>query len=66
MMMPMRKVPIFRPVVSGAPFRHWQMDLVDFQPLENQRGNHKATWMMTVMDVFSKYTYLRALKRNAK
>jgi len=35
MTMPMRKVPIVRPVVSGAPFRHWQMDLVDFQALES-------------------------------
>jgi len=65
MTMPNRNIPIVRPIAVGAPFRHWQMDLVDFHRLENKRGNHHAAWMLTVVDAFSKYGYLRALKRKS-
>jgi len=34
MTMPNRNIPVVWPIAVGAPFRHWQMDLVDFTPLQ--------------------------------
>jgi len=68
MTMPNRNIPIVRPIAVAGPFRHWQMDLVDFTRLRFQVGdnhNRGAAWMLTVVDAFSKYGYLRALKRKS-
>jgi len=65
MTIPNRNIPIVRPIAVGAPFRHWQMDLVDFHRLRFQARNHRATWMLIVVDAFFKYGYLRAFKRKS-
>ena len=50
-----KKQPIVRPVYANGPHIKWQMDLVDFQELSTLPGNHGANWMLTVVNVFSKY-----------
>ena len=41
----------------------WQMDLVDVQRLS--RSNHGSKYILTVIDLFSKYAFARALKNKA-
>jgi transposase InsO family protein len=49
--------PIFSSEVNG----HWQADLIDFQKY-NERG---FKWILTVVDVFSKYLWARPLKNKS-
>ena len=62
MTQPAKSKIVVRPVLASAPFQHWQMDITYLQQLEFQQGNQRAKYILVVVDVFSKYCYLRALK----
>ena len=58
-----RKIVIVKPLRVSAPFKHWQADLTDFQGISTRQGNANNTFMLVVVDVFSKFVYLEPLKR---
>lgn len=63
---------IVKPVITTGPMKHWQIDLIDFNTLEQMDPkNFKlnqfefdeikqyAKYILVVVDIFSKYVYLR-------
>ena len=57
------KTRIVQPIVTSHPFQRWQIDLIDLQKLKwNFTGNQGFSWILTVVDLFSKYVYLFAIK----
>jgi len=67
-----KKMVIIKPSMETQPNNRWQMDLLDMRKLrgdqivdgETIKGtkNKGKGWMLTVTDVFTKYTWLEALK----
>lgn len=47
--------PIKHSYLPEYPFQQWQMDLVDLQAF--QKYNKKYSWILLIVDIFSKYTY---------
>jgi transposase InsO family protein len=57
-----RKQIIVRPIVAKEPYNHWQIDLIDVSRISRQSYNYNNNWIMTVIDLFSKFIYLEAMK----
>ena len=54
------RVPVVKPIVAKRPYERWQIDLVDMSNLaRTNRGTH---FLLTVIDVFSKFAYVRPLR----
>lgn len=53
------------PLLVAAPYKRWQMDLVDFQKLATRQtgSGRQYNWLLVVVDVFSKYVYLEPLPK---
>lgn len=47
-----------KPILSGQPGEHWQLDLITSLPV----GPNGETVCLIVVDIFSNYTWLRALR----
>lgn len=60
---------IVKPILAEGPIRHWQIDLIDFNNLISNVNwmtvpdgiRKKARYILVVVDVFSKYLYLRGI-----
>ena len=52
---------VTNPLVTSAPMEHWQMDLVDF--LSRAKDNSGYTFMLVVVDCFSKFIWAFPLKK---
>lgn len=57
---PVRRKFTRRRYVTSGLNRQWQADLVEMQPLSRQNKGHR--YLLTVIDIFSRYAYARALK----
>lgn len=53
------KKPVIKSYRPLYPMQHWQMDLIDMQNFGRQNRNYK--WILVVVDIFSKYLYMRLL-----
>lgn len=51
---------VVKPLRPTHPFQWFQIDLIDVSALSN--SNDKATFLLTVLDIFSKFLYVRRLK----
>lgn len=47
------------------PLEHWQMDLIVMNQRDLREANKPYEYILVVIDLFSKYTWLRPLKRKA-
>ena len=62
---PTRRNTVIKPIVAKAPNLHWQMDLFDMQKFKGPQ-NHQAEYVLSVIDVFSKFIWLKPVtKKNA-
>lgn len=50
----------FKPIIVNRPVSRWQVDLVDVISLKG--NNRQYTFLLTCVDVFSKYAYVRPLR----
>jgi hypothetical protein len=57
---PTQRNTVIKPVVSDAPNKHWQVDLVDMSQFASP-ANHGVHYFLSVVDVFSKYLWVRTL-----
>jgi transposase InsO family protein len=58
---PVRKSRVLhRVIIAKRPFERWQADLIDMRRLKGY--NNRDAWILTVIDLFSKYGWVRALK----
>ena len=55
-----RRQRVVQPVVASRPLERWQMDLIDLS--EFKAVNNGYQYALTVVDVFSKHAWARALK----
>lgn len=58
---PVRRQKIRTPILARAPFRRWQIDLVDVSAY--RASNDGVLYLLTVIDCFSKYAWAVPLKR---
>ena len=51
-------------IFTYGPFRHWQMDATQIasEKLKRFRGLHKYRYLLTLIDCFTKYAWVWALK----
>ena len=54
------KRPVLKPILTQYPNQQWEMDLVDLSRFKNM--NKKYTFVLGVIDCFSKFLWLRPLK----
>ena len=54
---------VTNPLMTSRPMEHLQMDLVDFHQYKNFRGNNKCTFLLVVVDCFSKFLWAFPLKK---
>jgi transposase InsO family protein len=57
-----RRNTVIKPIVATAPNQHWQMDLFDMQKFKSPQ-NRQAEYVLSVIDVFSKYIWLKPLTK---
>lgn len=56
-------VKVVKPIVSEYPMQHWQMDLIDMS--QHHRLNGEVTFLLNVVDHFSKFAWSRPLKNKS-
>ena len=54
---------VTNPLMTSRPMEHLQMDLVDFHQYKNYAGNNNYTFLLVVVDCFSKFLWAFPLKR---
>ena len=57
------KEKVTNPLMTSRPMEHLQMDLVDFHQYKNFQGNNKCTFLLVVVDCFSKFLWAFPLKK---
>lgn len=56
------KEKVLRPETHTQINSKWAMDLIDMQNYKSPQNNQRA-WLLTVIDIFSKYAYVRAITK---
>src|SRR6185312_1395611 len=55
-----RRPRVVKPLRPERPFHWWQMDLIDMS--KYARSNHGTRFLLTILDIFSKFLYVQPLK----
>jgi len=55
------RIHVTQPIVTSAPRKHWQADLIDLHELEGYNNRHR--YVLTVIDLFSKYAWARTFTK---
>jgi hypothetical protein len=61
---PIRKIFKRNPIIAEHIDRQWEADLVDMQEFSSKNSGHR--YILTIVDVFSKYAWTRAIKNKTK
>lgn len=60
--------PSYQRIIIDEPFKHYQIDLIDMSNYvkENKINKIEYSWILTMIDIFSKQTFAKALKNKSE